>query len=137
MGLGGVLISEDGDHYEISEVAPGWGCNNEAELRALIALLALAIHRGVRRLQVYGDNDFVIGSAQGFTDGHVSDVPLVARLVPLLDSLRSLLAEFDHVDCRWLPRHRNGEADQLSRRALGLPAKKSNPPSNRKRSRRR
>ncbi|TXH34934.1 MAG: reverse transcriptase-like protein, partial [Burkholderiaceae bacterium] len=49
--------------------------------------------------------------------------PPIARLAPLFDEARQLLKGFGPVDLRWIPRHRNGEADALARQALGLAPK--------------
>ena len=46
MGLGVVLLSPDGARREQSGLAPGHGCNNEAELHALCLALDLALAAG-------------------------------------------------------------------------------------------
>jgi ribonuclease HI len=33
---------------------------------------------------------------------------------------RSLIAQMDHVELRWIPRHRNAAADRLSQQAVAL-----------------
>lgn len=49
-----------------------------------------------------------------------TNVKPVARLAPLFDEARALLSSFDHASLKWIPRHRNSEADALARTALGL-----------------
>ncbi|MDB5848424.1 MAG: ribonuclease, partial [Rhodoferax sp.] len=39
MGLGAVLTAPDGTRHSLSELAREHGCNNEAEVRALMATL--------------------------------------------------------------------------------------------------
>lgn len=115
IALGAVLISPDGDRLEQSALAGATGCNNEAELRALSAALALAHGAGARRLELHGDSDFAVRHVTG------ADTTAVARLVVLIEQARQWLPRFEEVRLIWVPRHRNGEADRLCRRALGLP----------------
>lgn len=117
MGLGFVLQGPDGSVDEGSFVTREAGCNNEAELHALCALLELAREKGARRLQVYGDSDVTVKYVNGI---HSTEVE---RLRTLVLRTQALLQAFDEVSLSWVPRHRNEAADALSRRALGLPAK--------------
>lgn len=116
LGLGALLMGPGGKRLEHSSLA-GHGCNNEAELLALCQALEMAHQAGVRRLTVRGDSDFVVRHVQGLA--HTA----VPRLVDLLQRVATSLLRFDAVDLQWVPRHRNGDADQLSRQALGLVAK--------------
>jgi ribonuclease HI len=63
----------------------------------------------------------------------VDNSPPIARLAALFEQARAELASFERVDLKWIPRHRNGEADALARQSLGLPLKQSAQPSKRKR----
>lgn len=45
----------------------------------------------------------------------------IARLADLFDQARAMLAGFEQVQLRWLPRHRNTQADALAREALLQP----------------
>lgn len=119
MGIGFVLQAPDGSVCERSFLARESGCNNEAELHALCALLELACDKGVRRLLIQGDSDVAVRYVNGF------DATGIARLQILIGRAQSLLSSFEDVSLRWVPRHRNGAADTLSRRALGLPPKAS------------
>jgi ribonuclease HI len=49
------------------------------------------------------------------------DATQVVRLLVLVDEAQNSLRRFDEVQLLWIPRHRNAEADRLSRQALGLP----------------
>ena len=117
MGIGCVLQSPDGVCQQRSFVARESGCNNEAELFALCALLELAREQGVRKLQVYGDSDVAVKYATGMGSTEIG------RLLILVQRSQDLLAAFDEVSLHWVPRHRNTAADQLSRQALGLAPK--------------
>ena len=115
MGLGIVLLAPDGTRTEHSSSAAGTGCNNEAELRALRAALDLAFTAGARALLLRGDSDVALRYVRG------PDRTGIARLQVLIESARERLRRFDDVQLLWVPRHRNREADRLSRQALGLP----------------
>lgn len=117
IGIGLVLQAPDGSVCERSFMAREPGCNNEAELRALCALLELAHEHGARRLHIRGDSDIAVKYANG------TEATGVMRLHVLVQEAQNLMAEFDAVELCWVPRHRNAGADALSRQALGLPQK--------------
>lgn len=123
MGLGAVLLGPEGQRFEISRIAAGHGCNNEAEVRALCALLELAIQHSAQRLEILGDSDIVVRLVP---DPSAREA---LRLAPLFAEARRLMAALGESSLRWVPRHRNAEADRLSRAALGLSAKPANSPS--------
>jgi ribonuclease HI len=115
MGLGILLLAPDGTRTEHSSVAAGTGCNNEAELHALCAALDMALTAGARELVLRGDSDVALRYVRG------PDSTGIARLLVLIESARDRLRCFDEVQLLWVPRHRNRDADRLSRQALGLP----------------
>lgn len=110
-----MLLAPDGRREEKSLLLNGIGCNNEAELHALCLALELAAARGARRLQLRGDSDVALRYVRG------PQTTQVLRLCRLVDAARDWLQRFDEVQLLWVPRHRNREADELSRQALGLP----------------
>ncbi|MDO9354361.1 MAG: ribonuclease HI family protein [Solirubrobacteraceae bacterium] len=114
MGLGAVLVAPDGTRHVCSQVAPGHGCNNEAELRALMVALHTARSLGATAVHARTDNSIVVAQLGD------AAAPPVARLAPLFDEARALLRLFDAATLSWIPRHRNGEADALARAALGF-----------------
>jgi ribonuclease HI len=135
MGLGAVLVGPDGaTQHHISEATTFTGCNNEAELRALLrALQWLEQHVAVAAattVQVVSDSSVLVEQL-----GALQVAP-IERLAPLFDEARSVLRQFAHVDLQWVPRHRNGAADALARAALGLAPKAATPPGRRKNKRR-
>ncbi len=103
------------------------GCNNEAELRALLSALDAAAAAGARTLTLHSDSRFAVDCLNGLDS---TDVP---RLVELLAAAHTAMGCFDQVRLVWLPRHRNAEADRLARAALGLAPKPA--PAKRKRRR--
>ena len=96
MGLGAVLVAPDGTRHALSQATHATGCNNEAELHALVEQLATTTAR--------------------------LPPPIAPRLEPLYAAARELLARFGQAQMQWIPRHRNGEADALARAALGAPS---------------
>lgn len=75
----------------------------------------MAFEAGARRLLLRGDSDVALRYVRG------PDSTGIARLLVLIESARDRLRRFDDVQLLWVPRHRNREADRLSRQALGLP----------------
>lgn len=65
---------------------------------------------------VTGDSDFVVQHLQGKATTRIE------RLCTLLAAAQERIARFEAVDLRWVPRHRNEEANLLARQALGLAA---------------
>jgi ribonuclease HI len=122
IGLGAVLRGPGGQQLEYSGMAVDGGCNNEAELLALGKALEMARASGARHLVVRGDSDFAVRHLRG--EAHTS----VAHLHALIRQMQPLLAGFDSVRLEWIPRHRNPDADRLSRAALGLPDKPARSP---------
>lgn len=122
-----VLSAPDGRREEKSLLLNGTGCNNEAELHALCFSLEMAAAQGARRLLLRGDSDVALRYVRG------PETTQILRLCRLVDAARGWLQRFDEVQLLWVPRHRNREADELSRQALGLPP--SPEPASRKRRR--
>lgn len=110
-GIGALLVGPDGEKIEISQAA-GYGNSSEAEYLALIAALEAARKAGVRGLTLFGDSQVVINDVTG------SDARAAPSLGALRATARALIDELGGVVLRWIPRHRNGEADSLSQRAV-------------------
>jgi ribonuclease HI len=112
-GIGAVLRGPDGQALEISQAA-GHGNSSEAEYRALIAVLQAALGMGADGLTIYGDSQVVVNDVNGSEDD----------AAPILEQYRvmarALLTQLPKASLRWIPRHKNGEADALSQRAVRL-----------------
>lgn len=130
MGLGAVLVGPDGRRLVLSEAAAGRGCNNEAELRAVMAALHRLRQQGARAARIYSDNSVLVTQLNG-----LGDAAPVVRLAALFGEARGLMAGFDCASVNWVPRHRNAEADALARAALGLAPKPARKPGSRVRRR--
>ncbi len=111
IGIGALLLGPSGERSEVSRRA-GEGSSGDAEYLALIALLEDAARLGVAELVVYGDSQVVVHDmllaagtgARGLEHHRATALALVAAL--------------GKVAVRWVPRHRNGDADRLSQQAL-------------------
>lgn len=106
-GIGGLLLGPAGQRIEISEPA-GYGNSSEAEYRALIAVLRAALDAAAAGITVYGDSQVVIDDVNGAGSALLAEPRAVAR---------ALIAQLGGVTLRWIPRHKNPEADALSQRA--------------------
>lgn len=114
MGLGAVWTAPDGARHTLSQATHTVGCNNEAELRALMAVLTALKHVGATAIVVHSDNSVVVAQVGG--DG----AKPIARLAALFDEARALFQSFEDARLVWIPQHRNAEADALARAALGM-----------------
>lgn len=114
-GLGAVLEGPDGQRIELSRDG-GYGNSSEAEYRALIALLAVALEHGASGLLVLGDSQVVIDDVNG------PDCAGAPALRDLRGEALALLARLPQASVRWIPRHKNVQADALSQRATPPPS---------------
>lgn len=117
MGIGAVLVAPDGTRHTVSERLADAGCNNEAEVQALVAGLLLARNLGAEVLAVYTDSDLIAKQLGA------QAAPDPVRLQALLAQARTVLSTFTSHTLGWVPRHRNQEADTLARAALGMAPK--------------
>lgn len=117
-GLGARLLGPNGELVKLSQAA-GWGNSSEAEYRALILVLEAALAHGAGPLTVYGDSQVVIDDV----NGPLADSAAVLR--PYRERALALLARLPAVTLRWVPRHKNLEADALSQRASAFPAEET------------
>lgn len=115
MGAGGVLYAPSGAVHDISQPLPGHGCNNEAEYRALIAVLQALQTQGAEHVHIWGDSDLVIRQLRG------EQPDKAGRLAVWRDQALTLARGFAAHGATWVPRHRNGRADALAATALHRP----------------
>lgn len=111
IGIGALLCGPDGQRVEVTRRA-GHGNSSEAEYLALTALLEEAVKAGATELSVCGDSQVVVNDVnQGATRGAKGLEEYRSRVVDLMSAL-------GEVQLRWVPRHRNGDADRLSQQAI-------------------
>jgi ribonuclease HI len=109
--LGAVLEGPGGVRIELS-LDGGYGNSSEAEYLALIAVLRAAVKHGADELLVLGDSQVVIDDVNG------PDSASASALRDFRDEARTLLAHLPRAQLRWIPRHKNHQADALSQRAV-------------------
>ena len=114
-GIGALLKGPAGQYIEIAQEI-GHGTNNEAEYCALMAVLDAAVEAQVQDLVVYGDSQLVIKQVTG---EWLINAP---GLVPFCKTVQELKVQIPKVHLIWIPREENGEADALSKRAIGIVA---------------
>jgi ribonuclease HI len=118
MAIGAELVSPTGEVHRLSQRLNASGCNNEAEWQAAVAVLRLALAHGARSLLLCTDSTQVRDHL-----GPVQAPTLPPALQTWVDQARALACDLPHFAVKWVPRHRNGQADALARAALGLPPK--------------
>lgn len=106
-GIGGVLHGPNGERHEICQDA-GYGSSSDAEYRALIAVLEMALSLQVSPLLVYGDSQVVI------VDALRAECAAAPSLQAHRRRAQELMAQLQQVSLRWIPRHKNAAADALS-----------------------
>lgn len=114
MGLGAVITAPDGTRHTVSKATHTVGCNNEAEFRAVMAAVQEARTQGARALLIHSDSTIVVEQLGQ------ANAKAIARLSHVIDEARALLQSFDQVQLKWIPQHRNSDADALARKALDL-----------------
>lgn len=114
LGIGARLCGPNGESVEISRQA-GHGNSGEAEYLALIALLEAALPLRIAQLVVYGDSKVVIDDVNLAPATGAKGLEAHRQRV---HALLGRLAQTGEVSLRWVPRHRNGEADRLSQQAI-------------------
>lgn len=107
----GVVLEGHGAREEIGEFI-GVTTNNVAEYRALIRGLEAARARGVRRVRVFSDCELLVRQLRG--EYRVKS----EQLQGLAAEARRLLAGFEAVELRHVPRSENALADRLANAAL-------------------
>ncbi|MGK5023506.1 ribonuclease HI family protein [Janthinobacterium sp. RB2R34] len=109
LGIGALLLGPGGERIEISEAA-GEGDSSDAEYAALTALLHAAVKLRPAQLLLFGDSQVVINDVLGTT--------VVKGLATQRAGVLALMEQLPQASLRWVPRHRNGEADRLSQMAI-------------------
>lgn len=114
IGLGALLTGPQGERVEVRRrAAPG--NSGEAEYGALIALLEAALPLRPPELLVYGDSQVVIDDVNRRTAARARGLESQRARVD------ALIGQLGKVTLAWIPRHKNGAADQLSQQAIALP----------------
>lgn len=116
IGIGALLRGPQGQVVEISRRA-GDGSSSDAEYLALIALLEAALPHRPTQLIIHGDSQVIIEDLKPPRRGKSNAKGLETLRARALE-LIALLGGAPVVTVRWVPRHRNPEADRLSQAAV-------------------
>lgn len=116
IGIGALLRGPQGQVVEISRRA-GDGSSSDAEYLALIALLEAALPHRPPQLIIHGDSQVIIDDLKPPRKGKSNAKGLEALRARALE-LIAQLGGAPVVTVRWVPRHRNPEADRLSQAAV-------------------
>ena len=110
-GGGFVLLRPDGTVLAERGIPLGTTTVGIAEYRALIAGLSEALSRGIRRVRVYSDSQFMCRQLRGEYKVRTPHIR------PLYDWARKLIAQFDDFHIEHTARAGNERADALAREA--------------------
>jgi len=90
----------------------GRATNNQAEYRAVIAALELALEHSARQVLLYSDSELIVKQLKGCYRVKNED------LKPLHQQVGRLIARLDSFHIYHVSRNRNREADRLANAAL-------------------
>ncbi|XP_059436758.1 uncharacterized protein LOC132169816 [Corylus avellana] len=108
-GVGIVMITPDGEELCNSVKLKFKTTNNEAEYKAVLAGLGLALEMGAKFVKIRSDSQVVVGHIRGEFEAKGDKMKLYLSKV---QDLRSLFNKFSIVK---VPRPKNERADQLAR----------------------
>jgi ribonuclease HI len=116
-GIGGLVVSPNGESYEFSTRLEFSCTNNQSEYEALLMGLELLVDMGVKDVEVFGDSSLVVQQIKG--DSQCLDGVLICYL----SRCAWLFAEFDIFSIKHVHRESTAEANQLVQHALGYRVK--------------
>lgn len=96
------------------------GCNNEAELRAMLAGIEMAYRQGARHVRIYTDSQWLVAQLSA-VHALSKTTRITLRLSDWLQTAHEALQGWEQVEWRWIPRRCNAEADALARAELTRP----------------
>ena len=112
-GAGAVLSDTEGK--VVGEVCKYLGdnlTNNQAEYRALILALGLAVEKGGTHLKVFADSELMVKQING--EYRVKN----EGIKPLHQEIKKLLTNFVSYKVAYVPREKNKHADRLANLAI-------------------
>ncbi|MDP6576785.1 MAG: ribonuclease HI family protein [Dehalococcoidales bacterium] len=110
--IGAIIKDEQGKLLARVSRNLGITTNNQAEYRAVIAALEIAISLGARQVAVNSDSDLVVKQI----DGRYRVKK--AELKPLYQQVKQLQGRLEGLTITYVPRRQNREADRLANAAL-------------------
>ncbi|XP_077248112.1 uncharacterized protein LOC143887805 [Tasmannia lanceolata] len=112
-GCGAGLVLTGPDNFTLDYALRFGFCtsNNEAEYKALLAGMNLAVQTGAQRLKAYCDSQLVTNQIQGIYEARDE------RMIKYLYKVRQLSSKFKNFEVVRIPRTENTKADVLSKLA--------------------
>lgn len=111
-GIGAILKAPSGEVLFTASEFLGHTTNNVAEYKAVLAGLAGALEKGIRRVEVRADSELLIKQLKG--EYRVKS----PGLRPLFEEARRLISRFETVKLTHIRRELNGEADRLANQGI-------------------
>jgi ribonuclease HI len=111
-GIGGVLYDDAGKLIDDVSEYIGTATNNEAEYRALIAILNKALQHNVENIHCFLDSELLVKQLNG--EYRVKN----EKMKPLFAEVQALKSRFDSIDFTHVFREKNTEADKRVNAAL-------------------
>lgn len=111
-GSGAVLFDEKGAAVGEWSAYVGETTNNQAEYKALIGGLEMALEKGVRQLLVKMDSELIVNQMKG--KYRVKDPGLKLLFADVL----RLTNKFENITFQHIPREQNKHADRLVNQAI-------------------
>jgi len=110
-GIGGVFLRNGSELYSFSKFI-GSATNNEAEYKALIEGLKIALDMNLLSLHIYSDSELLVKQIKG--EYRVRN----ERIKLLYEKVNSLLSKLQRWNIQHVLRDKNKIADRLSKKAM-------------------
>ncbi|HOA99871.1 MAG TPA: ribonuclease HI family protein [Candidatus Atribacteria bacterium] len=107
-----ILGNEEGTIIMETAARIGIATNNEAEYRALLAVLDQVLERGGKKLRVFSDSQLLVKQIN-----HLYQVKS-SRLLPLYQEAQRKIHKLGHFEIFHIPREENQKADRLASEIL-------------------
>jgi len=105
----GIVLKSNGKNVKNISRSVGKKTNNEAEYLAMIAGLELALNNNFNEIIIYSDSELLVNQINGKYKVKAKN------LRPLFDQVLDVLDEFAKYEVTWIPRDKNGVADDLAK----------------------
>ncbi|XP_075076615.1 uncharacterized protein LOC142163247 [Nicotiana tabacum] len=108
VGIGAILVSKVGQHYQESAKLRFPYTNNMAEYEACILGLRLAINTNIQELMVIGDSDLLVHKVLG------KWATKKTKILPYLHCVQDLIKRFTKIEFKHVSRIKNEFADAVA-----------------------
>ena len=109
LSIGGIAYAPDGEVDCFSLRLAHIGCNNEAEALAVIHAFGWLAEKAARHVLIHTDNSILAEQLS------LAEPKRIERIFAVYEKARTLARQFESVQVKWIPRHKNAIADALAR----------------------